>query len=285
MTLPLLLSAVLVQLASPPPAPPAPAPHRSASVGPAEATHGTKKAPSPGAHLAEDSPERIEAAERFAEGEVAFEQGNYEAAAEAFARAQALSPHPDTLYNLGLAQFHAGHLLEAWNVFDELLRAEASGLTHADARRQTELLRRRLAFVSIPAATTMPICFDGTRLGPDEERPTLPGNHRVATPKMIHSVSLQAGRVYVLDVRYFESAPPPPAPHVLPWIAVAAGSAFTSLGLGIAAARVQDDTPQRGLAVGAASLAGLAMASSVVAIVVHKRKPKVPPPRPSLAPC
>lgn len=285
MKLPLLLYAVLLQSASPPPAPPAPAPHRSAGGGASEAPTGTKENPSKTSDAAEDSPERIEAAEKFATGEIAFERGDYASASDAFARAQALSPHPDTLYNLGLALFHAGRLLEAWNVFDELLRAEASEFTHADARRQAELLRRRLAFVSIPAATTMPICFDGTRLGPDEERPTLPGHHRVATPRMIHSVSLQAGRTYVLDLRYFEAAPTPAVPPIAPWIGIAAGASLTSLGLSIGAARAEDDTPQRGLAIGAASLAGLAVASSVVALVVHTRKPKVAPPRPALAPC
>lgn len=259
-----------LQSAAPPPLPPSPSPHVEGEV----ARPNTKADPTADDDT-EASPERIEAARWFATGEKAFEAGDYATAAEAFAHAESLSPHPDTLYNWGLALAEAGDTMAAWHVFERLLALDTSAATLRDARHQIELLRRRLAFVSVEPTPTMPVCFDGTPLATGATRPVMPGAHEIKTPRWTKRVSLLAGRVYVIDVRHLASDPTP-APPIVPWVAVALGASATAVGLSIGASQAQERTSGRGLAFGAASVGTVALASTIVALVVHQRKPKAP---------
>ncbi len=58
----------------------------------------------PDAPDASDDASRKQAEDLFAEGEAAYQRGDFGDAADRFARAQALAPHPATLYNLGMAR-------------------------------------------------------------------------------------------------------------------------------------------------------------------------------------
>src|SRR5690606_5215552 len=88
----------------------------------------------------ESASRREEAARAFAEGERAWAKGDYAGATIHFSRAQALVPHPDTLYNLGQAQRKAGDPVGAYATFTELSNTAP---TKAQ-RREAEAARARV---------------------------------------------------------------------------------------------------------------------------------------------
>jgi len=225
----------------------------------------------------EISPERARAAELFAAGELAFDAGDFAAAAEAFARAESIASHPDTLYNLGLALAQDGQVLAAWEIFERL--------DSADARHQSELLRRRLSFVSVLVENGETVCLDGQPMLSTEPTVTIPGSHDLKTARFSRTLSLQPGQSYTIDLRYYAPPVPAPAPSIAPWLGISIGASAASLGLGVAASQVRSETTSVGLTVGAATVAGLAVASGVVALVAYRRKP-APAPKPVVtAPC
>lgn len=76
------------------------------------------------------------AAEAFREGAARYQRGEYSLAAQAFRRAQGLSPHPNTRFNLARSLEAAGELAEALAAW-EAYRAEVRGpddVRDADAR-------------------------------------------------------------------------------------------------------------------------------------------------------
>jgi hypothetical protein len=222
---------------------------------------------------------RREAAAAFADAEAAFDRGEYPLAAERFARAHALSPHPWTLYNLALSRARSGDALGAWLAFDELGTLAASADERGEARAERDALRPLLAFVHVRGPARARVCVDETmvELGArgELERALRPGVHRLTSARDDRRLELAAGTTTLLDAR---PAPPRP-PRARPWLIAATVLSGAALGGSTGAAVVAEHRLGRGLAGGAAAASGAALAASIAAlVVVHRHRDAAPEP-------
>ena len=113
------------------------------------------KLPAPGAAAA--AAPLGEAAAAFQSGHRAFEGGDYEAAREHYERAERLSPHPNTLYNLALTCERLLDYDAALAAFERYLRLSRTGTDSEaapDARQQR--MRRLLAERSLRRLRNLP---------------------------------------------------------------------------------------------------------------------------------
>ncbi len=190
---------------------------------------GTPTEP-PAAHSTPYSTERLAAADAaFRAGTLAFRQGDYPAAVEAFRRANGLVPHPDTLYNLGRALEAAGERREALTVYATYLDGSP---TAADAPEVLARLRAlREAAVEVLVRTDpegASVRVDG---GPQETCRTpcplslSPGEHTLVLER--EGYQSRAERITVRPATPDERtlpltaapavAPPPPAAPMRRW--------------------------------------------------------------------
>jgi len=224
-----------------------------------------------------------EAGASFSRGVEAYKNGRFEEAQEAFARAQRLAPHPDTLFNLGMAQQSTGDHVAAWRSFEQL-RAEAS----TDAERE-ELLsiqavsRPHVAQLRVKTEAPGLVCFDGAPMPHDasgEPRVvTTPGRHRVDIDRAHRPVDLDEGEDRVMDVEL--AAPEAPEMsrrrlRVLGGLSIAGAGAAAGLGLG--AGLADPDDMRLGLGIGAAAAGTMALTTTVIALLVHRRARRWTPP-------
>ncbi len=96
--------------------------------------------------------ERAEAQQRFRRGTQLFRQGEYEAALAEFLRAQELSPHPLTLYNIANCYARLNRYAEAIERFEQVLREHGRALGAqriGHCRRELERLRSLMATVTL----------------------------------------------------------------------------------------------------------------------------------------
>jgi hypothetical protein len=241
--------------------------------------------PSPGAEPAETQPTREpagddlrEVAKRaFDEGLAAVASGEFELAVTNFERAYGLRPHPVTLFNLALALEKAGRLPEAWELFDDIIDTVESNAERREIRRHMRTIEGKIAIVEIDAQPRQRLCIDGLDMPKGETSDYRlaiePGPHAMLLDAHAFEVEFEPGdrRVLLLD-RVEKLVPSQPRSVLAPaMVGTAIGTGALALGLGISAATVTDDRTQVGLAVGAATGAGLAVAASVVVLLLETR--------------
>jgi tetratricopeptide (TPR) repeat protein len=81
----------------------------------------------------------LEAKRFFVIGQRLFEQGEWDGAIDAFQQAYAYAPHPDLLYNIGLAQLKAGRIGAALDFFTEYQRLVPQASSVEQARQMFDL--------------------------------------------------------------------------------------------------------------------------------------------------
>ncbi len=212
---------------------------------------------------------RREAAAAFADGEAAFERGDYETASARFDRAQALSPHPWTLYNLALSHARAGHALAAWRAFDALASGAPGAPERGEAERERDALLPLLAQVHFHGSGTR-ACLDGEPVRVYDGAATRvvePGLHRITTLAGDDNVALEPGTALRVDTT-------PPRRRVdaaVVWAGVGLGGGAVALGGGVAAAALAERPVAQGLAAVAAIGGTAAIVAGAVAIARHRR--------------
>jgi hypothetical protein len=91
------------------------------------------------------------AAASFDRGLTLYQRGEYDAAARAFYQAYQRSPHPDSLYNAGLAWERAGQLATAATAYEIALSKKLKPDARADARSRLTRLSSSLGRVEVSA--------------------------------------------------------------------------------------------------------------------------------------
>jgi tetratricopeptide (TPR) repeat protein len=223
----------------------------------------------------------------FARGVEAYKEGRYDEAIEAFSRAQELAPHPDTLFNLGLAQQRAERHLDAWRSFEALLPLARDEQEREDVLAAQAVSRAHVAWVRVIAEPgDALVCFDGEPMPLDEHGRrallTTPGVHRLDVDRERRTLALEGGESRTVELTVLPPAAPPPTRktlRVLAGLALGGAGAATAGGLGAALVEEPDET-RMGLGLGAAVAGSLAVASTVAALVVHRRARRWTPPAP-----
>jgi tetratricopeptide (TPR) repeat protein len=228
-----------------------------------------------------------EAAAAFARGVEAYKQGRYDEAALQFSRAQELAPHPDTLFNLGLAQQRAERHTDAWRSFEALLPLARDEQEREDVLAAQAASRAHVAWVRVIAEPgDALVCFDGEPMPLDEHGRrallTTPGQHRLDVDREQRTLELEGGESRTVEVMVTPLAPPPPPRKTLRTLAgLALGGAGAATGAGLGAAFVRDPEAARmGLGLGAAAAGSIAVATTVAALAVHRRARRRTPPPP-----
>ena len=81
----------------------------------------------------------VEAKRFFILGQKLFADGEWEGAIDAFSQAYAFAPHPDLIYNMGLAHLRAGHIGDALDFFQEYQRLVPEAQSTEQARQLFEI--------------------------------------------------------------------------------------------------------------------------------------------------
>lgn len=223
-----------------------------------------------------DDPREI-AKQAFDEGLTAVASGEFERAVTSFERAYGLRPHPVTLFNLALALEKAKRLPEAWELFDDIIDTVESNAERREVRRHMRTIEAEIAIVEIDAHPRQRLCIDGLDMPKGETseyRLALdPGRYDMLLDEHAFSVEFQAGdrRVMLLD-RADVLVPSQRKSVLMPaMVGTAIGTGSLALALGIGAAASKDDLAQTRLAASAATSAGLAVAASVVVLLLETR--------------
>lgn len=229
---------------------------------------------------ASHDPRRAEAARAFADGEAAFERGDFADAAERFGRAHALAPHPWTLYNQAVSLRNAGESVGAWRAFAELASIAQTDEERAEATRERAALRDRVAIVELHGPRNAAACIDRelVRLEDDGHAQWVvgAGAHRLTTTAESRSFTARPGGTVRLEVAPARRR----APAARGWLVAAIVGSAGGLGGGVAAAVL---TEHRGAKTGAAigaSAAGTALVASIVALALVERDAKRVRPQP-----
>ncbi len=221
------------------------------------------------------------AKEAFDSGLLAVTAGEYQAAVDSFERAYSLRPHPVTLFNLALALEKAQRLPEAWEVFEAVIDLVESDAERREVRRHMREIATQIAILEVHATPLVRLCLDGADMPRDQNR-----NLRLALAPAVHTlvldhhemtVELEPGdqRVLLLEgSEKFVEHRRKPSPLVPAMIGTAIGAGGLASGLAVGAAVTNDSQLRTGLASGAAASAGLAVAASVVALLLHTRSVK-----------
>jgi tetratricopeptide (TPR) repeat protein len=225
-----------------------------------------------------------EAGEAFARGVEAFKDGRYEDALEQFTRAQELAPHPDTLFNLGLVQQRTDRHLEAWQSFEALLPQARDEQEREDILAAQAASRAHVAWVRVLAEPEGGVvCLDGEPMPRDEHgrhaRLTTSGAHRLDVDRHRRMLELEGGESRTVELWVPPPVAPPPSRRVLRALAgLAIGGTAVATGAGLGAAFAREPEARIGLGASAAVAGSLAVASSVAALVVHRRARRWRPP-------
>lgn len=155
------------------------------------------------------------AAQRFAEGERAFERGDFVRAATEFEAAYRENPHPTALWNAGFSWERAGERVKAANFYRRFL-AEAPNDTQNRDRATAALkeLGKTLGRIEIVAPAAESAELDQRDLGPDRIVFVDPGTHLVtatiAGDKVSAEVAVDAGqtRTVLLAAKPISKAAP-----------------------------------------------------------------------------
>jgi hypothetical protein len=248
-------------------------------VAPASATSSETPAPSGIRRPRETDadaadPRRREAARAFADGEAAFERGDFADAAERFGRAHALVPHPWTLYNHAVSLRQAGELVAAYRAFGQLAEIATTDEERAEAQREQDALGDRVAVVELRGPGSGSACIDDqrVRLGPDGRARWIgrPGTHRLITHEGARDFTANAGAPSQLDVAPRKRR----APRARGWLVAATIGSAGALGGGTAGAVLADGRGAKASAAVAAGAGGIALVASIVALALVERDAK-----------
>lgn len=237
--------------------------------------------------LRSDIPEEqrlAEAGDAFNRGVEAFKEERFEDALRHFGRAQQLAPHPDTLYNLALSQQLVGRHLEAYGSFEELISQTTDPEDREELRGAQAQSRAHLSSLRVRVDPPRPVCFDGARMSRQDgelQVLTTPGEHRLEIDRDRRTLQLEDGESRTLELQLrLPTAPPPPrrALRVLGGFAI--GGASAAAGLGLGAGLAPDQRMRLGLGAAAAGAGVVALTTTIVALVVHRRARRWTPPEP-----
>lgn len=217
---------------------------------------------------------RIEAASAFANGEAAYQRGEYDRASAYFARAYELVPHPATLYNLGMAQVRSGDAVAAWTTFDRLAREASTEGDRRDAVTARERVRPSIALLHLQAAPGDSVCLDGERIAIDRSPRVVaipPGSHQLRFGESATRLDLSAGETQTIDLEAHAAVERMrrPSRAMVPLLTTTAIGAGVATGLGLAAITVPRARTE--LAAGAAAASGVALGTAVAALIVRAR--------------
>jgi hypothetical protein len=224
-------------------------------------------------------PVRERASARFSEAVEAFEAKDYATAAEAFAGANALVSHPNTMINLALSLEQLGDLTGAWWVLtqaSERFREEPRALKLA--KKELQSLAARTFMLRLQAAPSTLVCIDGVRIpesAPGKYQMALPpGPHAIRVGQVELAVTGEAGAERMLGFERLEELLVPIERKYVAAMATSAGSlAALSAGLAIGAAATRASQRTRaGLGYSAAIL-GAAATGTAIALAVRARNP------------
>jgi hypothetical protein len=228
----------------------------------------------PGQPSADD---RQLAKDAFDKGLQAVAMGEFQTAVDSFETAYSLRPHPVTLFNLALALEKADRLPEAWEVFETVIDLVESDAERREVRRHMRAIATKIAILEVHATPRIRLCLDGGDMPRDENdrfRLALePAEHTLLLDDHQLSLDLEPGdqRVLLLEDSDLWIEGRRRSPLMPAMIGTAIGTGGLALGLGIGAAAADDPQGRTGLAAGAATSAGLAVAASVVALLIETR--------------
>lgn len=224
---------------------------------------------------------RREAAAAFADGEAAFDRGEYSLAASRFARAHVLAPHRWTLHNLALSRARAGDAPGAWEAFDELARSATNEAERVEAERERAALARLVARIELRGPVGANACVDGRPVVIDGDgvvqRTVRPGVHRIATVDRVEVRAIAGGSSATFSLEQAQ-----PRDRARPWLITGVIAAAAATGVAAAAAATTDEPRTRGLAAAAAGTAAVATSTVLVGLIVRERRAARPRPAPSL---
>jgi hypothetical protein len=217
------------------------------------------------------------AKEAFDQGLAAVEVGEFQVAVDSFERAYSLRPHPVTLFNLALALEKADRLPEAWEMFEAVIDLVESDAERREVRRHMRAIATKIAILEVHATPRFRLCLDGGDMPRDEhERYRLaldPAQHTLLLDDHELRVDLEPGdqRVLLLEDADLWMEGRRRSPLMPAMLGTAIGTGVLAFGLGLGAATADDPQARTGLAAGAATSAGLAVAAGVVALLIEQR--------------
>lgn len=223
------------------------------------------------AGLAKDD-ETVAAGETFRAAADAYARGDFEAAARSFEVSHRLAPHPNTIYNAGLAWQAAGQIARAADALTEALAMDGiSDAQRTDGEARLTELRPQLgvAHVVAPAGTRITIAHADKRATPLSIHLS-PGAHELSAEladgrTVSREIVVAAAEEIELDLSSAAPAAPDPrpapktTPQALPvapppasrndaqwvsgWVLAGAGvvSGGVAIGLGVAALGARDE--------------------------------------------
>lgn len=219
----------------------------------------------------------------FSEGEAAYERGDFDIAADRFAKAQAMAPHPATLYNLGMAQHRAGDCLAAYGTFERLGKVATTAVERAEARTAQQLVRRELSAVVVVVSPDVTVCFDDASLtgrgsmaqrSDRREQLTLPGRHSLRAYGQSIVVELRPGQTHMLWLDGWANVArrrPNSRQTAMVLAGVSGGAGAVGLGMGIGAAVVDSRGLRGTLGLGAAIAGAVAFGTGLGAAITLRR--------------
>ena len=242
------------------------------------------------AFIAPPDTDRAEAL--FAEGEAAYEAGDFATAADRFAAAQDIAPHPATLYNLGMAQHRSGEVLAAHATFTALESIANTPDERAEAIAARRRVRRELSKVVVMVRPDVTVCLDQDALPADPDgdrrgRLILPGSHTLRAYGKRTEIELEPGETQTLWLDGWAAdlprRRPPLGPASTGLLAGSIAAAAVALGTGAVAATSNDELTSQRMAITAAAAGGVALTTTtaaVILIVLRARQPEATaPPR------
>jgi tetratricopeptide (TPR) repeat protein len=138
----------------------------------------------------------------FEAGVGAFDASDFAAAADHFAKAQQLQPHPEVLLNLAQSELKAGRYAESATHFHAYIQ-QIAPKESAEARLGFTQARSYVAQVSIVSAEPTLVTLDGVELGTtplDHPVFVAPGTHRFAAGSVTQTVIASAGDEMNVDL-------------------------------------------------------------------------------------
>lgn len=218
------------------------------------------------------------AREAFDSGLEAVAAGEYDAAVVAFETAYALDPHPVTLFNLALALERAGREPEAWELFTATLDIVDSDAERQEIRDHLRELDRTVAVIEVAATPRYRVCIDGAampqRRGGRYRLALAPGEHALLVDRDRLELELRPGerRIVLLEDYAAPSSTHARGPLMPAMLGTAIGTGAAAVGLGVGAIVAPNDGVRTGLGAGAAASAGVALTTSLVALLIESRK-------------
>ncbi len=237
----------------------------------------------------EPADRRAAAGAAFTMGVLAYKEERYQDALMHFGEAHELEPHPDTLFNLGLAQQAVQDHVAAWHSFEDLLVDATDQREREDVLAAQAVSRAHVAMLRVQVDPAAQVCLDGQAV-PALRQPrglvTTTGEHRLDVDRRQQALVLEGGETRTIELVVAPPvAPPPPRRRlrVLAGLGIAGGGA--AAGLGLSAAFVDDAPTRLGLGVGAAVAGTMALTTSIIALTTYRRARRwTPPPRPQGCP-